>query len=91
MNAHPHPGPISYDCPIECLLEVLSRHAFNPLARAYNAPFEPPSTVGEVVDLYNRRQLRKIHNLGGRHASEIEAALILAGINIASHDKRPSR
>jgi hypothetical protein len=89
MNAHPHPGPITLDCPIECLLELLSRKAFNPLARAYDAPFDPPRTVGDVVDLHARGLLRDIHNLGSRHASEIEAALILAGIDITNHDQRP--
>ena len=89
MNAHPHPGPIALDCPIECLLEMLSRKAFNPLARAYDAPFDPPRTVGDVVDLYVRGQLRSIRNLGPRHATEIEAALVLAGIDIASRRPTP--
>lgn len=31
----------SGDCPIGCLKEVLSAKMFNPLARAYRAPFDP--------------------------------------------------
>ena len=34
---------IRLDCPIDCLKTVLSAMAFNPLARAYDAPFDPPS------------------------------------------------
>jgi len=35
----PHHGPVTRDCPVECLLAVLSRNSFNPLTRAYDAPF----------------------------------------------------
>jgi hypothetical protein len=31
----PHHGPVTRDCPVECLLTVLSFHSFNPLTRAY--------------------------------------------------------
>jgi hypothetical protein len=67
---------------------VLSRKAFNPLARAYDAPFDPPRSIGDVVDLYTRGLLREIRYLGPRHVSEIEAALILAGVDITSRDQR---
>ena len=85
----PHHGPVTRDCPVECLLTVLSRNSFNPLTRAYDAPFAEPRTVGDVVDLCTRRQLRKIRGLGPRRVSEIEAALVLAGLNLAGHHKRP--
>jgi hypothetical protein len=85
----PHHGPVTPDCPVECLLTVLSRNSFNPLTRAYDAPFAEPRTVGDVVDLYTRSQLRKIRGLGPRRVSEIEAALVLAGLNLAGHPKRP--
>ena len=85
----PHHGPVTPDCPVECLLTVLSLNSFNPLARAYDAPFAEPRTVGDVMDLYTRRQLRKIRGLGPRRVSEIEAALVLAGLNLAGHHKRP--
>ena len=88
-GAVPHHGPVIPDCPVECLLTVLSLNSFNPLARAYDAPFAEPRTVGDVVDLYTRRQLRKIRGLGPRRVSEIEAALVLAGLNLAGHQKRP--
>ena len=84
----PHHGPVTRDCPVECLLTVLSRNSFNPLTRAYDAPFAEPRTVGDVVDLYTRSQLRKIRGLGPRRVSEIEAALVLAGLNLAGHQKR---
>jgi hypothetical protein len=85
----PHHGPVTRDCPVECLLTVLSMNSFNPLTRADGAPFAEPRTVGDVIDLCTRRQLRKIRGLGPRRASEIEAALVLAGLNLAGHHKRP--
>jgi hypothetical protein len=88
-NRVPHHGPVTRDCPVECLLTVLSRNSFNPLTRADDAPFAEPRTVGDVIDLYTRRQLRKIRGLGPRRVSEIEAALVLAGLNLAGHRKRP--
>jgi hypothetical protein len=80
----PHHGPVSRDCPVECLLTVLSVKSFNPLARAYDAPFDPPSTVGDVLGLYTSGQLREIQGLGRRRISEIEAALVLAGFDITA-------
>ena len=85
----PHHGPVTPDCPVECLLTVLSFHCFNPLTRAYDAPFDEPRTFGDVVDLCARRQLRKIRGIGPRRVSEIEAALVLAGLNLAGHPQRP--
>jgi hypothetical protein len=85
----PHHGPVTPDCPVECLLTVLSMNSFNPLTRADGAPFAEPRTVGDVVDLCTRRQLRKIRGIGPRRVSEIEAALVLAGLNLAAHHKRP--
>ena len=79
----PHHGPVTPECPVECLLTVLSLNSFNPLTRAYDAPFDEPRTVGDVMDLYTRRQLRKIRGVGPRRVSEIEAALVLAGLNLA--------
>ena len=32
FSAVPHHGPVTPDCPVECL------RSFNPLARAYDAP-----------------------------------------------------
>ena len=85
----PHHGPVTRDCPVECLLTVLSMNSFNALTRADGAPFAEPRTVGDVIDLYTRRQLRKIRGLGPRRVSEIEAALVLAGLNLADPHKRP--
>ncbi len=85
----PHHGPVTPGCPVECLLSVLSPASFNPLAYAHDAPFDPPRTVGDVMDLYSRRQLRKIRGIGPRRVSEIEAALVLAGLNLASHQPWP--
>jgi len=56
--------------------------SFNPLARAYDAPFDPPRTVGDVMDLYDRRMLRQIRGLGPRKISEIEATLVFAGLDL---------
>ena len=85
----PHHGPVAPGCPVECLLTVLTLQSFNPLARAYDAPFAEPRTVGDVMDLYTRSQLRKIRGIEPRRVSEIEAALVLAGLNLAGHQKRP--
>jgi hypothetical protein len=85
----PHHGPVTLECPVECLLTVLSLNSFNPLTRAYDAPFEEPRTVADVMDLCTRRQLRKIRGVGPRRVSEIEAALVLAGLNLAGHQQRP--
>jgi hypothetical protein len=74
---------------VECLHTVLSLHSFKPLTRAYDAPFAEPRTVGDVMDLYTRRQLRKIRGLGPRRVFEIEAALVPAGLNLAGHQERP--
>jgi hypothetical protein len=88
--AVPHHGPVAPGCPVECLLTVLSVGSFNPLARADGAPFDEPCTVGDVVDLYARRQLRKIRGLGPRRISEIEAALVLARLDLTGPQGRPA-
>ena len=85
----PHHGPVTRDCPVECLLTVFPFHSFNPLTRAYDAPFDERRTVADVMDLCARRQLRKIRGVGPRRGSEIEAALVLAGLNLAGHQGRP--
>ena len=89
-SAFPHHGPVTPDCPVECLLTVLSPATLNVLARAYDAPFGEPCTVGDVVDLYARRQLREIGGLGRRRLSEIEAALVFAGLCLTGPRQRPA-
>ena len=74
------PHVITLECPIDCLKAVLSARAFNPLARAYHAPFDPPRTVGDVVRLYEQRRLGEVWNLGPRRIGEIEVALVFAGL-----------
>ena len=86
----PHHGPVTPECPVECLLTVLSMNSFNPLTRAHDAPFAEPRTVGDVVDLYTRHQLRMIRGLGPRRTSEIEAALVLAGLDLTRHQVQPA-
>ena len=77
---------ISLDCPLDCLKTVLSAMAFNPLARAYDAPFDPPDTVGAVVKLYEHGQLGKIKGLGPRRIGEIEVCLIYTDLtHVRSH------
>lgn len=85
MNVVPHHGPVGSDCPVECLLTVLSLMSFNRLARAGDAPFDPPRTVGDVLDLYSCDRFREIRGLGRRRISEIESALVLAGLDLTSH------
>ena len=86
----PHHGPVSPDCPVECLLTVLSRMSFNRLSRAEDAPFGPPRTVSDVMNLYARGQLRLIGGLGRRRFSEIEAALVFAGLDLGGHHQEPA-
>jgi hypothetical protein len=86
----PHHGPVTPGCPVECLLTVLSMESFNPLTRAYDAPFDEPRTVGDVMDLCTRRQLREIRGIGSRRVSEIEAALVLAGLDLTRHQVQPA-
>jgi hypothetical protein len=57
--------------------------------RRPGAPFGEPRTVGDVMDLYARRQLREIRGPGPRRVSEIEAAIVMAGVNLAGHQKLP--
>src|ERR1700733_3993177 len=85
----PHHRPVTPECPVECLLTVLSLNSFNPLARAYDAPFDGPRTVADVMDLYTRRQLREIRGVGPPRGSETEPPLALPGLNLAGHQQRP--
>lgn len=85
VNLVPHHGPVRSDCPVECLLTVLSLISFNRLARAEDAPFDPPRTVGDVLDLCSRDQFHQIRGLGRRRISEIQAALVLAGLDLTIH------
>ena len=71
----PHHGPVTRDCPVECLLTVLPLNSFNPLTRAYDASFDGPRTVGDVVDLHAGQQLGEIRGVGPHRVLEIEAAL----------------
>jgi hypothetical protein len=87
-GAVPHHGLVSPDCPIECLRTVLSWHSFNPLARANGAPFDPPRKVGEVTALCAGDRLREIRGLGRRRISEIEAALVFAGLVVTGDLRR---
>jgi len=67
-------------CPIDCLQTVLSRAAFNTLARGYVAPRGRSATVGDVMTLCRQGQLTNVQGLGPRRIGEIEAGLVLAGL-----------
>lgn len=82
---------ITPQCPIDCLLSVLSARPLNFLARAYDAPFDPPRTVGDVIDLSKRRRLGKIRGLGPRHIGEIEVCLVFLGFDTRRHRDRTRR
>ena len=86
-----HAGPITPECPIDCLGTVVSRAAFNQLARGDEAPFDPPRTVGEVVELCQQFRLGAIGGLGPRRIGEIEASLIYAGLIIGQLPPSASR
>lgn len=86
-----HHGPLTPGCPVECLRTVLSNGSWNPLARAYDAPFSPPRTVGDVVELFISDRLRDIRNLGRRRISEVETALVFAGFDLRGHSLQPGK
>ena len=69
-------------CPIDCLQTIVGKTAFSPLARAYGAPFDPPATVGQVIERVRQGRLRQAAGLGPRRPGEIEAGLVLAGFVI---------
>jgi hypothetical protein len=75
-----HAGLIRPDCPVDCLRTVLSGAAFNLLARGHGAPFDPPPTVGDVIELYQQHRLGQIGGLGPRRIGEIAVGLIYAGL-----------
>ena len=89
-NCRPH--TITSGCPVDCLVPVLSLVTFNTLARAYDAPFDPPETVGDVVQVYQRGLLSEIWGLGPRRIGEIEVSLIFAGVTSGPEtDRRTAR
>jgi anti-sigma regulatory factor (Ser/Thr protein kinase) len=67
-------------CPVDCLAVVLSTATFHALVRAERAPFAPPSTVGQVLELRRAGQLGQAAGLGRRRLGEIDAALVLSGL-----------
>ena len=79
-NSH-DPHVITPECPVDCLKAVLSRMTFSVLARAYEAPFDPPQTVGDVLKLHQEHRLGQISGLGRRRTGEIEVGLVFAGLS----------
>jgi hypothetical protein len=89
IAAAENPHVITPGCPVECLRSVLSSRVFNRLARADGrsvpvAPCGPPTTVGDVLDLYQQGRLTQIAGLGPRCISEIEVGLVFAGLALPS-------
>jgi hypothetical protein len=81
---------ITSTCPVDCLRPMLATAAaFNLLARAWGAPFDPPATAGDVADLYQQRRLSQIRGLGPRRHSEIGHGLRLAGLISAQSSSHP--
>lgn len=78
----PHHGPISPDCPVECLHTVLSLHALKRLVYVHDGL----STVAAVVKLCMSGELGDIPGIGARRISEIKTALVFAGLNIARNE-----
>ena len=81
---------LTRDCPVDCLRTVLSTAAFHFLARAEQAPFPSPVTIGQVVDLWQAGQLGLAAGLGPRRLGEIEAGLVLAGFPLTPAHGRPA-
>jgi hypothetical protein len=76
-------------CPIDCLAVVLSTATFNTLARADQAPFDPPTSVGKVLELLRAGRLGQAFGLGPRRLGEIRAGLVLAGL-VLSQETPPA-
>jgi hypothetical protein len=66
-------------CPVDCLAAVLSTATFHALARGGGAPFDPPATVEQVLELRQASRLGQVAGLGHRRLGEIDAALVMAG------------
>jgi hypothetical protein len=77
-------------CPIDCLRVVLGTATFHALARAEGAPFRPPATAGQVLELLHAGRLGLAAGLGPRRLGEIQAALVLAGFPLGDA-ARPAR
>lgn len=78
----PHHGAIVPECPVECLLSVLSQQTWSPLARGDSFFSQPPKTVGDVLAIQARGELWHIRALGATRVRQIEKALIEAGFDI---------
>lgn len=70
-----HHGPITRDCPVECLQSALSRRAWSPLARGDSFFSAPPKSVGDVLEIQAEDKLQFIRGLGRGYLGEIETAL----------------
>lgn len=77
-------------CPVDCLAAVLSTATFHALARAGGAPFDPPATVGQVLELRQASRLGKVAGLGHRRLGEIDVALVMAGFSLGGLPTGPT-
>jgi hypothetical protein len=76
---------VQLDCKITCLR--LPPSIFIPLGLAHGATFDPPRTVGDVLNLARKRALGEITGLGSVRIREIEESLVRAGFQIEDrHD-----
>jgi hypothetical protein len=81
----PDHGPVTPNCPVECLLSVMSQRSWNRLARSR----EEPATVREVVAVAAAGKLRPVEGLGREHAGEITTALVYLGFAVTGTLTRP--
>jgi hypothetical protein len=84
--------PVTVDCPVDCLAQLLASRVLHRLARAEGRRGEAvarcgaPATVGDVVRLYREGRLGEIAGLAASSLTEIEAGLVFAGLVLdASH------
>jgi hypothetical protein len=81
IDVHPA-GPdheIGPDCPVDCLEGLVSFGSFNRLLRG------DAITVADAANLYTRDRLRTVRGMKPEHITELGAALIFAGCNLADH------
>jgi hypothetical protein len=85
--------PVTADCPVDCLAQLLPARVFGRLARAEGRHGEPvascgaPATVGDVVRLHCQGQLGEIGGLGQLSVREIGTSLVSHGLLAAAVDR----
>jgi excisionase family DNA binding protein len=79
-NGLPHGPAITRECPIGCLMPLLSAFAYNALSEHCRMVFRSDPTAGDAADLCRKGQLADIRHVGPARVRQIEACLGRAGL-----------